>query len=600
MKDHRPVRITAPAAELEALSLWDDDPAALSEWVGTLPMANTAEAATQIRQATFEIARLKTDFDKRMDLLEAIRPTLHYLCARLDRTASSTSTQSDSVARLAQRLQTNLCSGYKAVILSALAEQDDNNAVKTISLAIHRALSDLSCTLLRTLQFYVAPADRLWLELNQLYLLAEQLGVQAERFKDSENHSEHEVTATDAYLRSILLATCKPNQLRHRQLGQVFNALEFWTPKVSIDKRGADALFMVDLESDQGPRYAKLLEQPADARGVRTEILVYELEAFAKDMDGNITVPDYIAEGLLDHVVGAWGVMRKRAFRRATASGLVKVCVGIRAAHYFMSGGVEFVDQLDDSEAILKREVNPFLKSEDRVISVGGIDTVADGKDVWDDAFDLRVRIPTNPKISDPSRILVLDPETEKQITKPSDGEASIGDDSNAALHYYDTTAMDTSPGGYRISWNESLPANVQAGELVAMRDATDPRWCIAIIRWIRQDNDGNSMGIELISPRAIPLAIRVINKRGGPSDFARGLLLPELEPINQPATLITPLLPFRAGQKIHIQREGIQTTAQLSQCILKTESVNQFTFHMLNNYLENAQINLNMGNLTD
>ncbi|MFP6814183.1 MAG: hypothetical protein VB949_00720 [Pseudomonadales bacterium] len=49
MKDQRPVRITATAAELEVLSLWEDDPAALPEWVGTLPMANTAEAAAQIR-----------------------------------------------------------------------------------------------------------------------------------------------------------------------------------------------------------------------------------------------------------------------------------------------------------------------------------------------------------------------------------------------------------------------------------------------------------------------------------------------------------------------------------------------------------------------
>ena len=62
----------------------------------------------------------------------------------------------------------------------------------------------------------------------------------------------------------------------------------------------------------------------------------------------------------------------------------------------------------------------------------------------------------------------------------------------------------------------------------------------------------------------------------------------------------MTPLLPFQAGQKIHIQRQGIQTTAQLSQCVLKTESVNQFTFRMLDGYLENAQINLNMGDLSE
>ena len=125
------------------------------------------------------------------------------------------------------------------------------------------------------------------------------------------------------------------------------------------------------------------------------------------------------------------------------------------------------------------------------------------------------------------------------------------------------------------------------------------PRWAIAIIRWIRQDKEGTSMGVQLVSPRAIPVAVRVINKRGGPSDFSRALLLPALEPIDQPASLITPLVPFQASQKIHIHRQGVQTTAQLSQCMLKTESVSQFTFRMLDGYLENTQINIKMADLS-
>ena len=71
----------------------------------------------------FEITRLLVDFPLRIDLLESLRPTLHYLCARLDQQASSTNTHGDAIARLAQRLQTNLCSGYKAVILAALEEK---------------------------------------------------------------------------------------------------------------------------------------------------------------------------------------------------------------------------------------------------------------------------------------------------------------------------------------------------------------------------------------------------------------------------------------------------------------------------------------------
>ena len=608
MEDPLTVRISAPEADLDNLSMWKDDPSAIREWVSKLPMANTAEAAIQVHHATFEIARIKTDVSNRMAMLEAIRPTLNYLCARLDRTATTTSSHSDAIARLAQRLQTNLCAGYKSVIRAALNNFDAEGTIQTISLAIHRALSDLSRTLLRTLQFYVAPADRLWLELNQLYLLAEHLGVQTTQWEDSGNHSQSEVTATDAYLRSILLGTSKPNQLRHRQLGQLFNALEYWTSNVSMHERQQEPLFIVDLESDHGPRYAKLLRKPVEPRGIRTDALVDQLVAHLENNKTRIEVPDYVREDLLGHIIDAWGVMRQRVFRRAPASGPLKVCIGLRPAHYFLSGGVAFFDQLEQTDAILKREVNPFLGDLDDCPPVSASFDPDAALDVWDEAFDLGIRIPMNPEIEDPDQILreayhrtrnEHDVSTQ-QCAEKVEGADSDADGAPGTLQFYDTTAMDTSPGGYRIRWNEPLPANVQAGELVGLRGAADPRWCIAVIRWVRQDNDGTSMGIELISPLAIPLAVRVVNKRSGQNKFARALLLPALEPINQPSTLITPLLPFQAGQKIHLQRQGIQTTAQLSQCVLKTESVNQFTFRMLDGYLENTQINLNIGELSE
>ncbi|MFV2090655.1 MAG: hypothetical protein ACC642_08365, partial [Pseudomonadales bacterium] len=111
MDESLSVQLTAPDAELDALSFALSEPDSVSEWIGRLPMANASEAAGQIRQATFEIARLKIDWPERMALIEGIRPTLHYLSIRLDKTATSTGNQGDAIARLAQRLQTNLCSG---------------------------------------------------------------------------------------------------------------------------------------------------------------------------------------------------------------------------------------------------------------------------------------------------------------------------------------------------------------------------------------------------------------------------------------------------------------------------------------------------------
>ncbi len=592
MQDGFSIKITVPDTDLDALSFCDPHPTAVADWVASLPMANMAEAATQLRQATFELTRLNTNFEVRMELLESVRPTIHYTCARLDKTAVGTGNEGDAVARLAQRLTTNLCSGYKVVIIEALKELGGNPALgkNIIPLAIHRALSDLSRTLLRTLQFYVSPADRLWLDLNQLYLLAERLGVNNAKQEDPENHSATSTTITDTYLRSLLLACCKPNQLRHRFLAQVYNALELWTPKVTLENKTDEALFLVDLESDQGPQYSKLLQNTNEPRSIRSDVLVYELEAFLKEIDSGIEIPDYVPNDILGHLVDAWGVMKPRAFRRAPASGSVKICLGLRAAHYFLSGGVEFTDQLAGTDAVMRREVNPFLTGPNK------LDVVAETKkDVWDDAFDLRVRIPNNPNIDDPDRILLP-----KHLSKAKSKPKKVDQAAKSSFSFYDTIAVDTSPGGYRIRWNEPLPGNVQTGELLGLRDQTDPRWCIAVVRWIRQDNEGAGMGIELLAPRAIPIALRVIKKRGGPTDYVRTLLLPELKPINQPATLITPLLPFKENDKVHVQRQGIQTTAQLTTNVMRTESFNQFTFRMLDGYLENARIDLNMGDLSE
>jgi hypothetical protein len=578
-------RVTAPEAELIGLSFCDTTPSALAEWVIALPMANTADTAAQVRQATWEIARLDIPPAQRMALLEQIRPILHYLCARLDRNAATSSAHGDAIARLAQRLQTNLCSGYKSVVVAGVAQHAQAGAGRTLDtevlpLAIHRALSDLSRTLLRTLQFYVEPADRLWFELNQLYLLAERLGIEGVGLEDAENHATPLTSPMSAYLRSLLLACCKPNQLRYRQLAAVFNHLEVWSPYVTLERDATSALFAVDLESDHGPVFKRLMRDAVEPRGIRTDMLVYQLESYLKDLPCTIKVPEGASDEQLRHLARAWGMMRPRSHRRTDVSGTVKVCVGLRSTHYFLSGGIEFNDLLDDPDALTDREVNPFLMDPERRERHRPA-----VKDVWDDAFDVRRRIPENPRVDDPDRILRAG-----RDRRPPTAQLE-----RSGHEIYDTTAIDTSPGGYQIRWNDPLPPQIQTGEILAMREAEDNRWCVAVVRWIRQNHEGTAMGIELLSPRAIPVAARVIQKVGGPTTYARALMLPELEPIGQPATLITPRVPFQAGQKVHIQKQGVRSTAQLTKCVLRTESVNQFTYRMLSGYLENAQVTLKM-----
>ncbi|MCH1550529.1 MAG: GTPase, partial [Pseudomonadales bacterium] len=149
---------------------------------------------------------------------------------------------------------------------------------------------------------------------------------------------------------------------------------------------------------------------------------------------------------------------------------------------------------------------------------------------------------------------------------------------------------LNTSPSGYKFEFNGSLPIHANVGEIIGVREENAARWSVAVIRWLRQLDAVISVGVELLSPRAIPVAVRAIQKKGGPTDYTRGLLLPKIDALKQPATLITPCLPFFERQKINIQRQGIQTTGQLLEPYLKTETINQFSFRMLDGYLENRR----------
>lgn len=577
MTDGRTTLLSAPPPELENLSFAHPEPEAVGEWIGRLPMANIVETAGQIRQATFEIARLDADWSTRMSLLEGIRPTVLYLTARLDKAANTAGNQADAITRLAQRLQSNLCSGYKAVVLAAepMAEADPE-ALRIASLGIHRALSDLSRTLLRTLQYYVAPTERLWLKLHQLYFLAEQLDIQEALHHDSENRGVPDLSIESVYLRSLLLAMARPYQLRHRELADAFNAIGNWVHLVKLDDASGNGLYGVDLCSDDGPALTAGFQTSDAVRSINAEALLTQLDAVLKDQDTDLQVPPGLDINLVTHLADAWGEMKPRAFNRARACEPIKVCVGLRAAHYYLSGSVEFADTIGAAAAHPRQETNPFMGD-----GVHFLPNAGEAQDVWDDAFDVGGKIPENPNFGDPNTVPFQRKATD------SDGDK---------YRYYDTTTADMSPGGYRLRWSEPFPASLQTGELIGLREESDPRWCVAVARWIRQGDEGPFMGVELLAPQARPVAVRLIQSKGGKPEYQRAFLLPELKPLGRPATLITPATPFQPGQKVNLAEDGTKNTAQLGDCLLKTGSFNQFTFRVLDGYLEKSGGQPNMG----
>ena len=581
MNDH-PLQIAFPDTTSTGLSVCDATPAALADWVAHLPMANTSEAAMQLLKVATDIARIQAVPELRFNFLEAVRPPAHYICARLDRTAAGASAAGEGHAQLAQSLQNELILGYKAVLRDLLAGAELTDTLRDLlGHAIHRATADLSCALLRTYEFYTDAPPQAWYELNQIYRLADELGIATSSYADEQSRGGGVLTITDAYLRIALLAAAKPNQLRQKDLSAVFNALDQWTPRIRIGAPADDTLFVVDLNADAPPSYRELGSHGGDAlRGISTDVLVYELEAYLAEMASDVPVPDYVsprpaappgpcvghdeealvpalafvrhAEGLHRDANAALLHLRRRRVRRTAR--LHRSAAATR------------------DQSLHRRTEHPTPPPSRTTSGTTGSAR----------------RIPVNPNISDPGRILLS--------TRRARSQSAIA----ANYPCYDTEIIDTSPSGYCARWPSPMPIQLQTGELLAIRERDDARWCVAVSRWIRHSDQETLMGIELLAPRAIPVAVRMLQKRGNSTDYNRAVLLPALDAIGQPAMLITPRLPYNESQKVQLRRHTIQATGQLMRRVLMTESFTQFTFRMLDGYLENTQIDLNMDSLWD
>src|SRR5690606_40354429 len=104
----------------------------------------------------------------------------------------------------------------------------------------------------------------------------------------------------------------------------------------------------------------------------------------------------------------------------------------------------------------------------------------------------------------------------------------------------YQVPMVDASPGGYCLEWQDQIPVQLKAGELVGLREQGRSKWSIGVVRWVHQTKSSSQMGIQLLGPGATPLGIALLHKTGDYSEYLRALQLPALKAINQPATLLT------------------------------------------------------------
>ncbi|MFN3580278.1 MAG: molecular chaperone [Pseudomonas sp.] len=558
------LNLRIPQQTLKSLSFAEGSEKGIVQWLANLPKANIGETARQLYQGLIEINQLELAAEKRLLILERIRPEVHYVCTALSKYYLGQSIVLEDkprkVANLSQSLQNHLANGYKIVVAQERSIKSRDHA-GLVGLAIQRAMRGLCGPLLRAFQLYCPVADGVWLELHQLYQLARKRNLHLQPISDNESKDSRPLSIEQCYLVALLMGSARPNQMRQSAMGRLFATLEDWSKLAKlVEADNSKALFIINPAMDCPPRYRSLIreEDLTESLGLSTQLLVDGIKEYmlnGGENRGTLKVPDGFGIELLQHVSQSWGDLAERTFNRVPGRGTIKLSIGMSATH-FRIARTSFASFINADEL----ELNPFSDAAQRARQEG-----------WSNAFD------------GGAHSVDWTPGNVEQIDYNALPGATGEDEGDESFPIHSLPIVNHSPGGFCLTWPKEVPKQLQAGELLGIQEESDQDWSLAVVRWIRQVRGGGTqMGIELVAPHCTPCAIKLIRKTEQPSQYLRGLILPEVTAIDRPATIITPRLPFQVNSKVMILQGNRENRAHLSDRVAATGSFSQFEYKVL------------------
>jgi cyclic-di-GMP-binding protein len=578
-------QLRVPAQDLAQLSFCDGNrEASLKTWVSSLPLTQIQFVSGLLYQALPDVSRFQTSPSNRIRLLETLRlPTSqtieglaqHFLNQPLILPDAAVKT-----ATIAQAIQKHMNSAYMVNVRDLCKESSPN--LDLLALSIHRAISGIGLLLLRYYQLYVPVSSQLWAELHCLYQLAINFKITELSVPETLNFHQQCNSVTLAYIRILLLACSRPNQLRQDEIIATYNALNQLSQLATlqdIHSNSYENLFAVALNSNHPPHYRSRLESLGHT--LLLELNTTELSQYLKGMghnnsasNDNDRLPDelLISTNLIQHLTSAWNLLAQRNFDRLQTNGILDVTVGISSIHFHLSGETKFTHFLNKTHDS-GHDLNSIFQK--RGVQLKDVSLQTKDEDPWSDAFDVSGS-PLDGKAIPTQSIESAIRKQEEQGPKETHS-------------IYQVPLIDTSPGGYCIEWRNEIPNQVKAGELLGIREPTYHRWSLGVVRWANQTHGATQLGVQILAPLAVPIGIAIVHKTGESSEYLRALEIPALKALNQPATIITNAVSFQEYAKAIVYRRSNsnqtkipEENIQLTQRRFGTSAFHQFSYQGL------------------
>jgi len=496
----------------------ETQPSETASWLASLPMADSVQTAQQLYQALFTLNRMSLEADDRLVLMELYRKPVAAIASGLQshfaRLSLPLKPRVKQLADFLCQLHMEMAHGYKHVLKAGLDERDPWKSDAYL-LAIERSIRYLGEVLLRSYQMYMPAPPGVWKEIHGFYRYAEQHG-QAHRQITIDGFEEG-TSVTQAYLQTLLLGLCGPYQLPQNECYLVNAFLARWSQKAEISAtiQAIDPVgnFLIDFDADHPavpfPRDVPLISAPA-LRALNAIELARVAYDFSKRLQKG-EPPAALGLGfecvgtacvdILKRMLRFWGFAGRRQYSRRHPSLSLSLCVGLNAVHFFCDGQRPFT-QPQSVVAIPEHAVEP------------------------PDRFSLEA-----------------ESHDERPVTAP------LPELFRVDSHWQ---VRDESAGGLSLARSGVDGIPVRVGDVIGIQNPTLNQWRIGAVRWVKSpDTKHVEMGVEMFAPHAHPFAVRPAGTDIVP--YSQALLLPPIEALHQPATLLVARGTCQPGEDIEI-----------------------------------------------
>ena len=500
----------------DAPSLFFADARACKAWINALPVSNPGQAQATLLDALRVFNRAAFDPLERLKCLELLRDRNAFMVAELRSRHFAKSLPlgpADAAAwTSALAVLEELEVGYrKCLSEGALGEH--------AALIAQRVIRYIGAQMLLHAAIYRPFDPSLWTRLHNQYAAAEKAGYAAERVKDS-LESDGGSSVMEAYARVVLIQAAELHEMTPAQVGFAEALLKQWMRKVEVFDRAPDEgatgvlPLVVDLAQPRGAEPAlrealgatmRVLDVEGLSRSIRRR-----LRALAAGEDvGTLGLPAEVAgvdaQHALHRLAKRWTEAEPRApAASAPTSATAGVVHGLADIHFFLSGGKPFEQPGKERE---------LSRQEKEDIAVFG-----------------RVTERTQSFMAAAGRTQSAQPAVPQAVTaEPWD-------------------VVEETVDSVRLRRRPSATRPVAVGRLVALRRGDTGPLMAGVVRALVNPPEGLEMVVATFPGRPEPIAVR-----GGNPAWSQGLVLPAIEKLGVPRSLIVPGGAAFRGRALHV-----------------------------------------------